>query len=123
MGRDPAEPYAEQLAELAARFPGWQFWAVPHGRPTTSVVWCARPLPLINAGSPEELAERVTLAHAVPPCGSPALASLRSYKARAARLRDYQDTAAEAWRRMRAQPRRRRRTILPPTQAGPPGVA
>lgn len=49
-------------AELQARFPGWQVWYVPGsgGRPVT---WCARPYPLINAGSPEHLAEEILHAH------------------------------------------------------------
>jgi len=124
MTADPGSPYYEQLRDLERRFPGWQFWAVPHGNPrTTHVVWCARPWPLINAGSPGELAERIRGAHSVPPDGSPSLASWRSYTARVKRLREFEEAAGAAWRRMRAQPRRRRRKALPPSQAEPPGVA
>ena len=44
----------ERKRELEQDNPGWQIWYVPHsaGR---SVTWCARPLPLLNADSPEEL--------------------------------------------------------------------
>jgi hypothetical protein len=44
-------------------------------------------------------------------------------QARARRLAEYEETAAEAWRRLRAQPRRRPRKALPPSQAEPPGAA
>jgi hypothetical protein len=56
MTSDPTDPHYEQLRDLECRFPGWQFWAVPHGWPTTTnVVWCARPWPLINGGRPSKL--------------------------------------------------------------------
>jgi hypothetical protein len=44
-------------AELQARFPGWQVWYVPgHNR---TVTWCARPYPLLNEATPEDLAEAI----------------------------------------------------------------
>jgi hypothetical protein len=98
-----SDPHYEQLRDLERRFPGWTIWAVPHGNPTTThVVWWAQPLPLINAGSPEELAERIRTAHSQPPDGFPSLAFLRSYAARVRRLREYEEAAGAAWRRMRA---------------------
>ena len=30
---DPSNPYYEQLADLERRYPGWQFWTVPHREP------------------------------------------------------------------------------------------
>jgi hypothetical protein len=60
--------YEQRRAELERRFPGWQIWA-------SGPTWCARPWPLINAASPEELAERIRAAHLAPPIGSPSLAS------------------------------------------------
>jgi hypothetical protein len=62
---DPGDPRYEQLRDLERRFPGWQI---------SGPIWCARPWPLINAGSPEELAERIRTAHSQPPDGSPSLA-------------------------------------------------
>jgi len=49
-------------AELAARFPGWQIWYSP--RTDRTVVWCARPNPLLNEASPEELSEAIEQAEA-----------------------------------------------------------
>jgi hypothetical protein len=47
---------------LQREHPGWQVWYVPHaGR---GVTWCARPNPLINAPSPEDLAGQISSAHA-----------------------------------------------------------
>lgn len=128
MRRDPANPYAKELDELEARFPGWQFWAVPHGNPRTEyVTWSARPCLLINAGSPEELAERIRIAHSSPPDGSPALASWRSYRARLRALRDFEEAAGAAWRKMRAEadqwrrlPRRHRERRAAEPQAAAP---
>jgi len=100
---DPGSPYYEQLADLERRYPGWQFWTVPHGNPTTHVVWCARPWPLINADSPGELAGAVRAAHSQVPDGSPALASLRSYAARAKRLREFKEAATALWERRKAE--------------------
>lgn len=96
MGRDAAIPHAEELDELEARFPGWQVW-------TSGPTWCARPWPLINCGSAEELAERIRIAHSVPPDGSPSLASWRSYRARLRALHAFEDAAGGAWRKMRAE--------------------
>ena len=111
------EEREERLAALRQRFPGWQIWA-------NGPAWCARPWPLINASSAEELAEDITMAHGQPPYGSPSLASLRSYTARVKRLREYEEAAAIAWKRMRAQQRRpRRRKVILPSQGEPPGVA
>lgn len=44
----------ERKDELERDNPGWQIWYVPHavGR---HVTWCARPRPLLNTDSPEEL--------------------------------------------------------------------
>lgn len=111
---DP-ERHREQLDELRRRFPGWQIWV-------SGTVWCAQPQPLINAASPGELAEAITMAHGQPPYGSPSLASARSYAARARALREYEEAAAIAWRRRKARPRRRTK-VLPPSEAEPPGVA
>jgi hypothetical protein len=55
--------------------------------------WCARPWPLINADSAEELAGRIRAAHSSPPHGSAALAPARSYAARAKRLREFEEAA------------------------------
>ena len=43
----------ERKRELERDNPGWQIWYVPHMDRT--VMWCARPQPLINADSPEQL--------------------------------------------------------------------
>jgi hypothetical protein len=111
------EEREEQLAALRQRFPGWQIW-------TSGPTWCARPWPLINADSPEGLAQRIRTAHTQPPDGSPSLASLRSYTARVKGLREYEEAAGMAWKRMRAQQRRpRRRKVITPSQGEPPGVA
>jgi hypothetical protein len=44
-------------ADLEARFPGWQIWYVPHTDRT--ITWCARPHPLLNEDSPEDLAQAI----------------------------------------------------------------
>lgn len=44
----------ERKRELEQDNAGWQIWHVPH-LASRSVTWCARPLPLLNADSPEEL--------------------------------------------------------------------
>ncbi len=43
----------ESMHELRRDNPGWQIWYVPHTDRT--VTWCARPQPLINTDSPEQL--------------------------------------------------------------------
>lgn len=49
-------------AELRQRNPGWQIWFVPKlGKDAT---WCARPWPLINSTSPEQLEADIAQAHA-----------------------------------------------------------
>jgi hypothetical protein len=48
--------------ELAGRFPGWQIWYVPHHDRT--VMWCGRPLPLLNEYSPEDLSAAIEQAQA-----------------------------------------------------------
>lgn len=48
--------------ELAGRFPGWQIWYSP--RTDRTVVWCARPYPLLNEGSAEDLAAAIERAEA-----------------------------------------------------------
>jgi hypothetical protein len=40
-------------AELAARFPEWIVWFVPHAY--GGVTWCAQRKPTLNAASPDEL--------------------------------------------------------------------
>lgn len=51
---------------LISLFPGWRVWFVPHGSGSglTHVVWCAQPEPLLNCGSPGELAEAMSAADA-----------------------------------------------------------
>jgi hypothetical protein len=105
MGALDPERYSEQLDELRHRFPGWQIWV-------SGPKWCARPMPLINAGSPEELAKRIRTAHSQPPDGSPSLASLRSYTARARRLRGYEIAAAAGWERRKAEQAGRMATAM-----------
>ena len=43
----------ERKRELEHDNSGWQIWYVPHTDRT--VTWCARPQPLVNADSPEQL--------------------------------------------------------------------
>ena len=92
---DPAER-ADKLEELRRQFPGWQVWA-------SGDTWCARPWPLINAGSAEDLAERIRTAHASPPDGSPSLAAAESYAARAQQLREFEEAAAAEWALRKAE--------------------
>jgi hypothetical protein len=63
-------------AQLIGQFPGWNVWYVPHhiGPPA----WGARPWPLLNAASPEHLAEAIRGAHEAV-SEWPALASLEDY--------------------------------------------
>lgn len=45
------------LARLREAYPGWRIWHVPGtGGPGT---WCAQPLPLINASSPDALMQAI----------------------------------------------------------------
>ena len=44
----------ERKRELEQDNPGWQIWYVPRSV-DGSVTWCARPWPLLNTDSPEEL--------------------------------------------------------------------
>jgi hypothetical protein len=44
---------------------GWQIWYVPKSV-EKGAVWCARPLPLLNADSPEELQELIDQAGSDP---------------------------------------------------------
>jgi hypothetical protein len=48
--------------ELEERHPGWQVWYSP--RTDRTVVWCARPNPLLNEASPEDLSAAITQAEA-----------------------------------------------------------
>ncbi len=97
------EDRVRALRELEHAFPGWQIWLAGD-------TWCAKPTPLINAASAEELAERIKTAHSRPPDGAPPLASWRSYRARARQFREFEKNAAETWLRMRAEADRRRRS-------------
>jgi hypothetical protein len=49
--------------ELEERHPGWQIWYSP--RTDRTVVWCARPNPLLNEASPEDLSETIEQAEAI----------------------------------------------------------
>ncbi len=51
----------ERKRELEHDNPDWQIWYVP--KPDTTVTWCARPQPLINADSPEQLQKLIDQAH------------------------------------------------------------
>lgn len=48
--------------ELEERHPGWQVWYSP--RLDRRVVWCARPNPLLNEASPEDLSAAIGQAEA-----------------------------------------------------------
>jgi hypothetical protein len=50
----------ERKDELEHRNPGWQIWYVPHMNRT--VTWCARPQPLLNTDSPEQLQKLINQA-------------------------------------------------------------
>jgi hypothetical protein len=47
----------ERKQELERGYPGWQIWYVPHTNRT--VMWCARPRPLLNADSAEQLQQLI----------------------------------------------------------------
>ncbi len=47
----------ERKCELEDENPGWQIWYVPHTDRT--VTWCARPRPLLNTDSPEQLQQLI----------------------------------------------------------------
>ena len=49
-------------AQLQERFPGWQVWWVK--KTGKGYIWCARPNPLINADTPEDLIEAIAKAEA-----------------------------------------------------------
>jgi hypothetical protein len=68
-------------ADLERRFPGWHIWYVPHVG--GSVTWCAQPWPLINSGSPEQLAAEIIQAHEESAGEWPALANRPDYAASA----------------------------------------
>ncbi len=63
--------------ELEKRFPGWQVWYVRNLNGSTT--WCARPWPLINASSPEQLIADVIQAHTEAAAEWPALAGFGDY--------------------------------------------
>jgi hypothetical protein len=44
-------------ASLEEQHPGWQIWYSP--RIDRTVVWCARPNPLLNEASPEDLSAAI----------------------------------------------------------------
>jgi hypothetical protein len=48
--------------QLEERHPGWQVWYSP--RLDRTVVWCARPNPLLNEASPEALSDAIEQAEA-----------------------------------------------------------
>jgi hypothetical protein len=49
-------------ADLRQRHAGWQVWFVP--KLDRTVTWCARPWPLLNWQSPEQLEAEIAQAHA-----------------------------------------------------------
>lgn len=74
-----ADPPRKTLSELDAErdnlrecFPGWHIWYVPRteagGRQT--ITWCARPHPLLNCGSPDELVASMRAADQARAAGS-----------------------------------------------------
>ncbi|MBV9448967.1 MAG: hypothetical protein JO345_24020 [Streptosporangiaceae bacterium] len=69
--------YDEMQAELQKKFPGWQIWYVP--KLDKSVAWCARPWPVINSDSPEQLEADIAQAHTEASSEWPALASISDY--------------------------------------------
>lgn len=107
MGRDSKKIEA-QRAELEEQFPGWEIW-------TSGGTWCAQPGPVLNAGSPEGLADLIRTSHASAGWGSPPLASWRSYRARLRRFRERETAVAAVWkhRRAEADARREARTADP----------
>jgi hypothetical protein len=64
--------YFSELDEIKRRIeeshPGWQVWYSP--RLNRTVVWCARPNPLLNEASPEQLAEAIEQADAARQAGA-----------------------------------------------------
>ncbi|HLI40490.1 MAG TPA: hypothetical protein VKV35_02460 [Streptosporangiaceae bacterium] len=58
--------------ELAARFPGWRIWYVPHYDGSRSwTVWCAQPHPSLAEDTPEQLAGAIEQARPGEPPGAP----------------------------------------------------
>jgi folate-dependent phosphoribosylglycinamide formyltransferase PurN len=57
--------FDERKHELEQDNPGWQIWYVPK-YVDKGAVWCARPLPLLNADSPEELQRLIDQAGSEP---------------------------------------------------------
>ena len=56
--------------QLAQRFPGWLIWYVPRAT-GKGATWCARPEPLLNAGTPEDLAAAIEAAGSARVTGQP----------------------------------------------------
>ena len=114
MGREPVG-HGERRRELERQFPGWEIWYVPRG--PDSATWRARPQMLISAGSPEDLAAAIRddlAAHSQVIPDSLLLASPRGYPVRVRRLRELEESAGAAWRRMKAQRRRPARRRVSP---------
>lgn len=82
-------------AGLQQRFPGWQIWCVPPGMHKGGT-WCAQPWPVINTGSPEELAAAIEAAHENPVLGSPSLASPGEYEARRKQVGEHDEAVRDA---------------------------
>jgi hypothetical protein len=97
--------HSERRRELERQFPGWEIWYVP--REPDSATWCARPQMLINAASPEDLAAGIRAAHRRVTPDPVLLASPRDYPARPRRLRELEEPARAAPRRVKARRRRR----------------
>jgi hypothetical protein len=55
----------DRKRELAQDNPGWQVWYVPRSA-ARGAIWCARPWPLLNADSPEELQKLIEQARDAP---------------------------------------------------------
>jgi len=71
--------------ELERDNPDWQIWYVPHTNRT--VTWCARPWPLLNTDSPEQLQKLIDQAHDEPDSPAPDLGNVVR-KIREPELRD-----------------------------------
>ena len=112
----------EVKRRLEQEWPGWSVWYVPRAL-GGGAVWSARPLPLLNADSPEELVAKIRTAHAEPGDQTQAIASLRSYRMRIKLLRERQEAARAAWIRLKARRRPARRKPSMRSQDRPPGVA
>ena len=97
--------HGERWRELQRQFPGWEIWYVP--REPDGATWCARPRMLIGAESPEDLAAALRAAHGPVIPGSLLLASGRGDPARVRRLRELEEPAGAARRRVKARERRR----------------